>query len=108
MEKFLIRRGAMKKIKNPEKYVKRLKSRIESLESFVTKQTGRLMDERGVPWFFFVDGITHGVEFHNKEVAQQCRISQPIIIKGQVVSIHDKEGKRSATLSLKEVRLEDI
>lgn len=74
-----------RKLKNPEKYIRILKRRLEWSQKARDDNWKRLKDATGNYWFGC--NFSHGFDLSSVEKARKVRIGSTVIIKGQVNSM---------------------
>lgn len=106
----------MKKIKNPEKYIQKLKCQVKRMETSLdywrnlnSDKAAELNELRqsafGAHWFTYESGVTNSVSHSsNGELTKNVTIGKQVVILGSIMEFQrSANGKNSTTFELKKV-----
>ena len=91
-----------KKIKNPEKYIKVLKNKIEFLEN----QNNRRREDAGIPWRTIHD--SRGIILHRLQDARKVRLGDGVILYGTITKIETIANKHRVEFDLKYIHRKEF
>jgi hypothetical protein len=109
----------MKNIKNPERYIKRLKAKLAQTETMLRfarehrdKNYREMVAARcsafGDEWFSWSSPSRLGVNFTQKDTVNRARIGAKVIAIGEVVEFQrSKTGENTAHMDFKTVYIKD-
>jgi len=95
----------MKKLKNPRKYVERLKDRIKWLDEIRERLISENNHERGSKWFNWSSPVWQRVGYTKSISVDGIKPGQEIIMIGSVKEIHQTLDGNMAVMEFTEVRL---
>ena len=94
----------MKKMKNPRKYVERLKKRVKYLYEMNSELWGRLRKAQGQYWFMW--RTPHKVPVHELNASvDNLHPGDEVIMVGKITEIHQTLEGNSAVMEFTEVRV---
>ena len=94
----------MHKLKNPRKYVERLKTRIAELKESHSTVWDLARKARGDHWFNWKSPVAHSTSFTTKEI-DGLHPGDEVIMVGKITEIHQTLEGNSAKMEFKEVRV---
>lgn len=92
-----------KKLKNPEKYIERLKREVQEWKGISDANFESCRRAEGKYWFTYSKGVTKSVSLSSLSLAREVRLNSEVIIRGRVVEIKQGAEKPEVTFELRDV-----
>lgn len=92
-----------KKLKNPAKYIRVLKNRLENAALWTETLRDRLRIAQGTPWFTYADDVVKTAVLE-ADMARKFHVEDEVIIRGKIISFEPEGDRYKVTFTLKDVR----